>query len=249
MKKNKTEHTSNPRHVALLNEHSPFATKEAYNAVRTKLMFAAKGETCPVFAVTSSLMHDGKTTNAVNIAISIAMAEKKVLLIDADMRRPSIHNYFGFEAKDGLSEILAGLTNGIRLRKTPYENLNLLTSGQIPPNPAELLGSEQMERLLEYVRQYFDYVIIDTPPVNIVTDASVLAEQVTGFLYVVQSGNNHFRDLDIGLRTLEQMNGRVVGLLLNDLDGSGEHHYTYRYGKYGYNNHYYRYSEKYGAYE
>lgn len=245
----KKDHFYGSNQPALLNEHSPFAAKEAYNAVRTKLIFASKGETCPVFAVTSSLMHDGKTTNAVNLAISIAQAEKKVLLIDADMRRPSIHTYFGFDAKDGLSEILAGLTNGIRLRKTPYENLSLLTSGQIPPNPAELLGTEQVDRLLEYVRQYFDYVIIDTPPVNIVTDASVLAERVTGFLFVVQAGSNHFRDVDVALRTLEQMNGRVVGLLLNDIDGSGENHYTYRYGKYGYSNRYYRYSEKYGAYD
>lgn len=248
MKKPKHQPTAS-RRACLLTEHSPFAAKEAYNAVRTKLMFAAKGESCPVFAVTSSLMHDGKTTNAINLAITIAQADKKVLLIDADMRRPSVHTYFGFEAKDGLSEILAGLTNDIRLRKTKYENLNLLTSGQIPPNPAELLGSDQMDRLLEYVRKYFDYVIIDTPPVNIVTDASVLAPRVTGYLFIVQAGNNHFRDVDVALQTIKQMNGHVVGLLLNDAEGKGEHHYTYRYGKYGYSNRYYRYSEKYGAYD
>ena len=224
----------------LLTNDSPFAMKEAYNAIRTKLLFTGKGEKCPVFAVTSSLMHDGKTTNAVNLAISIANTGKRVLLIDGDLRKPTVHRYFSLENKDGLSEILAGLSNEVRIRKTETENLNVLTSGQIPPNPAELLGSEQMDTLLEYVKNYFDYVVIDTPPINVVTDAAILAEKITGYVYVVQGGKNQYTDVQYGLDTLEQMNGRVVGMVLNDVTGRSEQKYSYRSRTYGYYKGYYK---------
>lgn len=224
----------------LLTNDSPFAVKEAYNAIRTKLLFTGKGEKCPVFAVTSSLMHDGKTTNAVNLAISIANTGKRVLLIDGDLRKPTVHRYFNLENKDGLSEILAGLSNEVRIRKTETENLNVLTSGQIPPNPAELLGSEQMDTLLEYVKNYFDYVVIDTPPINVVTDAAILAEKITGYVYVVQGGKNQYADVQYGLDTLEQMNGRVVGMVLNDVTGRSEQKYSYRSRTYGYYKGYYK---------
>lgn len=226
---------SNPRERAerpRLRSDSPFAIKEAYNAIRTKLMFVGKGEKCPVFAVTSSLAGDGKTTNAVSLAVAIAMAEQKVLLIDADMRKPSCHRHFGVEAKNGLSEVLADLTNEINLRPTDCPNLSLLTSGQIPPNPAELLGSKQLDNLLEYVKQYFDYVIIDMPPVNIVTDAAILADKVTGYILVAQSGKNHIRDLKDAVQRVEEMNGTVVGLILNDPYNRSESHYSYSYRKY-----------------
>ena len=219
----------------MLSSSSPFAIKEAYNSIRAKLLFTGKGEKCPVFAVTSAMMHDGKTTNAVNLAISIASTTKKVLLIDGDMRKPTVHRYFGVENKNGLSEILAGLTNEVKIRKTNVDSLHVLTSGQIPPNPAELFGSKQMDNLLEYVRDYFDYVIIDTPPVNVVTDAAILAEKITGYVFVVQSGKNHYNELTYALDTLKQMNGNVVGIVLNDLTGKGSTHYgSYRSSRYGY---------------
>lgn len=224
----------------LLTGNSSFAMKEAYNAIRTKLLFTGKGEKCPVFAVTSSMMHDGKTTNAVNLAVSIANTNKRVLLIDADLRKPTVHRYFSLENKEGLSEILAGLSNEIRIRKTEVEYLNVLTSGQVPPNPAELLGSEQMDTLLEYVKNYFDFVVIDTPPINIVTDAAILAEKITGYVFVVQGGKNHFQEVNYALDTLEQMNGRVVGLVLNDVSGRAQQKYSYRSHNYGYYKSYYK---------
>ena len=220
----------------LLTENSPFAMREAYSAIRTKLLFTGKGEKCPVFAVTSATMHNGKTTNAVNLAVSIASTAKKVLLIDGDMRKPTVHRYFGIENKNGLSEILAGLTNEVKIRKTSVENMHVLTSGHIPPNPAELFSSRQMDNLLDYVRNYFDYVIIDTPPINVVTDATVLAERITGYIFIVQSGTNHFAEVNYALENLQQMNGNVVGFILNDMVGKSRGHY----GNYGY----YRYSYK-----
>ena len=212
----------------MLRANSSFAVKEAYNAVRTKLLFTGQGEKCPVFSITSAFSHDGKTTNAVNLAISIATAGKKVLLIDGDLRKPTIHKYFGVESANGLSEVLAGLTREVRIRKTEIANLHVLTSGQIPPNPAELLGSRQMDTLLDYVKKYFDYVLIDTPPVNVVTDAMILAEKVTGYVLVVQSGKNKFKDLSYAIDGLRQMNGNVVGVILNDCSGKGATRFGYR---------------------
>ncbi len=227
-----------------LTPESPFVIKEAYNSIRTKLMFTGKGEKCPVFAVTSPLAGDGKSTNAVSLAVSIAMADQKVLLIDADMRKPSVHHYFGTENRNGLSEILAGLSNEIKLRPTDSPNLSILTSGQIPPNPAELLGSKQMDSLLEYVRKFFDYVIIDMPPVNIVTDATVIADKITGFVLVVQSGKNHLQDINIAVRLIEEMKGNIVGVVLNDPYNRAEAHYSMMYKRYYRDNRYNYYGEK-----
>ena len=227
-----------------LSPNSPFAIKEAYNSIRTKLIFTGKGEKCPVFAVSSPMAGDGKSTNSVSLAVSIAMAEQKVLLIDADMRKPSIHRFFGLESRNGLSEILAGLTNEIKLRPTDNPYLSVLTAGQIPPNPAELLGSKQMDTLLEYVRQYFDYVIIDTPPVNIVTDASVIAGKITGYVLVVQSGKNHLQDINDAVHQINEMKGTIVGMVLNDPYNRAEAHYSYMYRKYYRYDKYKYYGEK-----
>ena len=227
-KENAASHGPKPR----LHSGSSFAIKEAYNSIRTKLIFTGKGEKCPVFAVTSSLASDGKSTNAVSLAVSFAMADQRVLLIDADMRKPSVHRYFNLECRNGLSEILAGLTSEIKLRDTEVPNLSILTAGQVPPNPAELLGSKQMDALLTYVRKYFDYVIIDTPPVNIVTDTCVIAEKITGYICIVQSGKNHIRDVSDAVHHLREMNGNIVGLVLNDPDNRASAHYSYNYKKY-----------------
>ena len=225
----------------MLTASSPFAIREAYNSIRAKLIFTGRGEKCPVFAITSAMMHDGKTTNAVNLAISIASTTKKVLLIDGDMRKPTVHRYFGLENKNGLSEILAGLTNEVKIRKTDVENLHVLTSGQIPPNPAELFGSRQMDNLLTYVKDFFDYVIIDTPPVNLVTDAAILAEKITGYVFVVQSGKNHYYEISYALETVQTMNGNVVGMILNDAAGKSSGHYgSYRSSYYTYRGYYRR---------
>lgn len=229
-KKNRNTLQRGPR--PRLNAASPFAIKEAYNSIRTKLIFTGKGEKCPVFAVTSPLASDGKSTNAVSLAVSFATAKQRVLLIDADMRKPSVHRFFGLDCANGLSELLAGLTSEINLRRTDTENLSVLTAGQIPPNPAELLGSKQLDVLLDYVRKYFDYVILDTPPVNLVTDATVLAEKVTGYVIVVQSGKSHLRDITFTVSALREVNASIVGLLLNDPENKSEAHYSYHYNKY-----------------
>ncbi len=245
-KKSATTSAERPR----LNYGSPFAIKEAYNSIRTKLIFTGKGEKCPVFAVTSSLASDGKSTNAVSLAVSIAMAEQRVLLIDADMRKPSVHRYFGLECKNGLSEILAGLTTEIKLRSTDTEGLSVLTAGQIPPNPAELLGSKQLDMLLDYVRQYFDYVIIDTPPAGILSDAATIAKYCDATLYVVRQDLANSTQILNAIQSLVSVGTDIIGCVLNQTQaGTTRYGYGSKYGSYGYNNYGYKgYGYKYSSY-
>ena len=132
-KKKSNLRTSEPR--KLLKANSPFAVKEAYNAIRTNLLFTQQGEKCPVFVVTSPTANNGKTINSANMAISFAQMGKRTLIIDSDMRNPSLHKLFSLNSKNGLSEILAGLTDNITVSKTDIENLSVITAGKIPPNP------------------------------------------------------------------------------------------------------------------
>ena len=148
--KSKSFSREDPKKV--LNAESPFVVKEAYSAIRTNLLFMQKGEKCPVFVITSPTANNGKTINSINLAISFAQMGKKTLLIDGDMRNPTIHRMFSIPVKNGLSEILAWLTDNITVSKTEIENLSVLTGGKIPPNPAELVSSSRMDKLLEFVK-------------------------------------------------------------------------------------------------
>ncbi|OKZ80843.1 MAG: hypothetical protein BHV98_03570 [Clostridium sp. CAG:217_53_7] len=171
----------------MLAADTPFVIKEAYNTIRTSLLFTQKGESCPVFVVTSPDANNGKTINTINLAISFAQMGKRTLIIDSDMRNPTVHRMFNIPVTNGLSEILAGLTDNITVSKTNVENLSILSSGKIPPNPAELLASSRIDLLLSFVKGHYDCVFIDTPPINLVTDASAFAGKVTGYVMIVKA--------------------------------------------------------------
>lgn len=226
----------------LLSDKSPFGVKESYGAIRTQLMFSRKNEKCPVFAVTSMTPGDGKSLNCTNIAISFAKLNKRVLIIDADMRNPTIHKFFSLNSANGLSELLAGFADSVNFKTTNVDNLTVLTAGETPPNPAELLNSEQMDKLLRLVREHFDYVFIDTPPVALVTDATVLAQKVTGFVIIIRPGHSDINDLKRGINSLQSLGATVSGFVCNDADNK------LRQSKNGYGGGYYnrRYSYNYG---
>lgn len=219
-----------------LGSDSAFVVKEAYNSIRTNLLFTQKGEKCPIFVVTSPTANNGKTINSVNLAISYAQMGKKTLIIDSDMRNPTIHRMFNIPLKDGLSEILAGITDSISATSTDIENLSVLPSGQIPPNPAELLGSDRMNKLLDFVKEHFDCVFIDSPPVNIVTDATIFASNVTGYILIVKSGVTDREDIKYSVSTLEQVNANILGFILNDVPLKDGKYYSKYNGKYNYSN-------------
>lgn len=220
---------------------SPFIVKEAYNSIRTNLLFSQQGEKCPVFIVTSPTANNGKSINATNMAISFAQMGKRTLLIDADMRNPTVHRMFSIPVKNGLSEILAGLTDSITVSRTDVENLSILTAGKIPPNPTELLSSARMDKLLDFVKAHYDCVFIDTPPINLVTDSTAFATKATGYILVVKSETTDIQEVRAAVNSLEQIEANIVGFILNDVNATGKRYSSYY--KRGYHS---RYSYKYG---
>lgn len=241
-KKNESLHITDP--AKLLKGNSSFAIKEAYNAIRTNLMFTQHGDKCPIFVITSPMANNGKTINSANLAISFAQMGKKTLIIDSDMRNPSLHKLFGLSSKNGLSEILAGLTDNISVSKTDIENLSVLTAGKIPPNPAELLASERMDKLLDFVREHYDCVFIDTPPVNLVTDATVFAQKTTGYILIIKTDTTKLPELKVTVNTLETLNSSILGFIINDINSNKKRYYSYyrKYSKYYAYNYKYSYS-------
>lgn len=211
----------------MLCSESPFLVKEAYNSIRTNLLFSQHGEKCPVFIITSPTANNGKSINAVNMAISFAQVGKRTLLIDSDMRNPTVHRMFSIPVKNGLSEILAGLTDNITVSKTEVENLSVLTAGKIPPNPTELLSSSRMDKLLDFVREHYDCVFIDTPPINIVTDASSFSSKATGYVLIIKSATTVTQDVKMAVSALERIDADIVGFVLNDVAAANKRYYNY----------------------
>ncbi len=242
MSKKAALHTTDPK--KLLKNTSTFSVKEAYNAIRTNLLFTQHGEKCPIFVVTSPTANNGKTINSANLAISFAQMGKKTLIIDADMRNPSLNKLFGLHSKNGLSEILAGLTDNISVSKTDVDNLSILTAGKIPPNPTELLASDRMDKLLDFVREHYDCVFIDTPPINIVTDATVFAQKTTGYIVIVKTDTTKVPEVKTAVQTLESIGSSILGFILNDANSDKKKYYSY-YRKYS-RSYAYNYKYSYG---
>jgi capsular exopolysaccharide synthesis family protein len=171
---------------------------EAYRSLRTNIQFADIDHPKRVLMVTSAMSKEGKSTTAVNLAITLTQTGSRVLLVDSDLRRPSLHNFFSMDKTYGLTNLLVGsLSFDDVIKRTELENLDVITSGDVPPNPAELVASEGMRRLIEQARARYDYVLLDSPPVIAVTDAAVLATRVDGTVLVVGSG--HQEDLRVVL--------------------------------------------------
>ena len=218
----------------LLGSNTPFAVQEAYSAIRTRLSFTSKGEKCPIYVVTSSKPGEGKTLNTLNLAISLAGMGKKVLVIDGDMRNPTCHKFLDTRRENGVSEILAGIAESVNVRKTKYNNLFFIPAGSIPPNPAELLASDKMEELAQFLREHFDYVLVDTPPIGLVTDAALLSEVATGYILIVKSGLSRTPEVQESIDAIKSVGGRVCGFVLNGASGKGSEYYKTKGGSYGY---------------
>ena len=230
----------------LLNNESPFAIKEAYVKLRTSLMFcmtADKERTCKTFAITSSKPSEGKSLTAANVAISYAMLGKKVLLIDADMRKPTQRRLWKVELTVGLCDFLAKIWK-LEIAKVQDLPRWIVCTGTIPPNPAELLAADRMKVFVRECAKVYDYVIIDTPPINTVADAQIAAAYVDGVVLVAKSGYTSADELMAAIDAVHQVGGNLCGVVLNDLNmKSVKYSYKYKYGdKYGYK---YGYSDAY----
>lgn len=219
------------RRKTQLNEQTPFLIKEAYKLARTNILFSCVDEGCKCIAITSAIASEGKTTTATNMALSFAQMKKRTLLIDGDMRKPQVHNIFSVDNQIGLSNVLGGLARPEEAIHRLESGLNIITSGHIPPNPVELLASQRMEKILKALGEYYEYIFIDTPPVNIVTDALVVSEKVSGVVVVTKEGESRHRDLEQALGKLNFAKAKILGLILTSAVTKGGKYG--RYGKYG----------------
>ncbi len=236
----------------LLSENTPFAITEAYNTARTNIMFAASTSNKKIVAVTSSNPSEGKSTTCANIAISFANAGFKTLLVECDLRKPVMAKSFGVKPKKGLSAIRGGFCT-VREAICPevMSNLDIITTGDIPPNPSELLASDSMKIFLKASSDDYDYVFLDTPPVNVVTDSQLMNTEIAGLVFVIREGSTIHPDIQSAIEKIQLANGKALGFVKTfckpEKSGRYGKKYASKYGyKYGYG-YGYGYSSKDGA--
>lgn len=221
------------------------SVSEAYRALRTSLLFSRVSTVQPdgtklgsLFGITSSAPKEGKSTTISNLAITVAQGGQKVLLIDCDLRRPVLHAVFGYNKEPGITNYLVGraIIDDI-IRTSPIRNLDVITSGTIPPNPSELIGSERMKEFLAEMQKRYDLILIDTPPVIAVTDGQIVSTLVDGMLLIISSGVTQTELAKRSKELILKVGGKVIGLVLNNFDISNTYGSYYKY--YRYYNYYY----------
>lgn len=200
----------------ILNKNSNFVVQEAYKTLRTNVRFFLRDEHCKKICITSGAAGEGKSITLINLAISIAEAGNKVLLIDTDMRRPAMARLLVEKATPGLSNVLAGVaTYDEAIRKEMYPNLDILFSGDVPPNPSELLSCEKMQQLIEEASKRYDYILLDTPPVNVVSDACIIANLLDGVLMLARKDRSRKDDIKRAVNSLQLTGAKILGFILN----------------------------------
>ncbi|CAL29259.1 polysaccharide biosynthesis tyrosine autokinase [Staphylococcus carnosus] len=228
-KKNKTTVTTNP----LITSHQPRAvTSEKFRGIRTNITFSTADKDVKGIVFTSEKPSAGKPTISANVAITFAQAGHKTLLLDGDMRKPTQHYLFNVPNILGLSNLITqneSLENVIN--RTDIENLDILTSGPIPPNPSELIGSVQFQKIYEELNKVYDHIIIDTPPINTVTDAQLYAETSGHVVYVLDAKSNDRNSVKKGKELIEKTGAKILGVVLNRASSDKSSSYYSYYGE------------------
>ncbi len=197
-----------------ISDKSKFAIVESYKAARTNIMFSLSADDDKIFAITSYSKGEGKSTVSANLAISFSKMEKKVLLVDCDLRRPNIHNIFKIENTVGLSNIIGKMTDFEEtIHRDVLTNLDIITSGTIPPNPSELLCSARFVNLVKKLYEEYDYIIFDTPPVGVVSDALLLKDLVAGFVVVIRERSTTHGDIQNLLESAKLADSKLLGFI------------------------------------
>ena len=236
-KKSGSKKSNEDDHIKLTDKDVPFYVVESYKSIRTNITFALSTSEKKILAVSSSNPGEGKSTTSANIAIAAAQSGNKVLLIDADMRKAVQHKVFGLKNKKGLSSAISKMSKiEDCIQKNVMENLDVITSGPIPPNPSELLASEQMSLILDQLLQQYALIVIDTPPVNIVTDAMELAKSISGIIMVLRYGRTTTDDIETAMKKIDFAQMNMLGFVMNDVKTNhhGKYYSKYKY-KYKYN--------------
>lgn len=236
----------------ILTAKTGFYLKEAYRSLRTNVSFAlADTEGCRVIMVTSALQGEGKSITALNLSISLGQMDQKVLLIDCDLRRPKLARLMNTGSPVGLSNLLMDMQKlDSAIVHSQDHGIDMVFAGDIPPNPAELLSSKRMSNLLAVLREKYDYIILDTPPVDLVVDAVALSAQCDGVLFVVRAKKTERGAVICGMEQLQYAGANVIGFVFNGMTsettkGYGKYRYR-RYAAYGRYGKYARYGYKYG---
>lgn len=207
----------NKQLITVVNSKSPIA--ESYRTLRTNIQFSSFDKKVKTIVVTSSMQGEGKSTTCANLAVVMAENGYKTVLIDCDQRNSSLHKLFNISKQKGLSDFLVGNIQFLEaVQKTEIPNLDIITSGTRPPNPSELVASEKMKKFIEDLKETYDYLILDTPPVIIVTDAQLLSTYADGCVLVVASSEVEKAAAVKAKELLEKVNARVLGVVLNKMD-------------------------------
>lgn len=197
-----------------LSDKSKFAIVESYKAARTNIMFSLSAEDNKIFAVTSHSKGEGKSTVSANLAISFSKMEKRVLLVDCDLRRPNVHNIFKLENATGLSNVIGKMVSfDDAVHRNVLPNLDIIPSGTVPPNPSELMCSSSFVELIRHLSDEYDYIIFDTPPIGVVADALLLKDLIAGFVIVVRERSTTHGDLQKLLDSVKLADSKVLGLV------------------------------------
>lgn len=228
-KRKKPDANSNMRHlITKLNPKSPIS--EQFRTLRTNLQFSAVDEPIRSIIVTSAGPGAGKSNTSANLAVVYAQQNMKVLLVDGDMRKPTVHYTFRLANLRGLSNVLVSESKlEDAIEQTDVTNLHVLSSGPVPPNPSELLASRRMKDVLNQMKTFYDVIIFDTPPALVVTDAKVLLSIVDGSIMVIRSGQTNMEDAKRAINVLDDSPAKFLGAVLNDREKS-KSNYQYYYG-------------------
>ena len=213
----------------LMTKSIPFSVEESYKALRTNLIFALPEAPCKIIEITSASQHEGKSVTAINLAIALAKNGEKVILIDCDLRLTTIAKKLKMRQKPGLTNLLFGLNDSKDVIYHHPCGIDVIPAGELPPNPSETLGSSRMATLLDFLKQHYTYVILDMPPIGVVTDAAVLAPLVSGIILVVRQGHTRYEGIDDAIRKLTIANGNILGFVLTNTTLAKK-----SYSKYGY---------------
>ena len=244
-KKTKKNNVFQKKEDQMIGPNLNFSAKESYNLLRTNIMLSLPNNgACKVIGITSADAGEGKSTTAINLSYSLSMNDKDVLLIEGDMRKPTISTRLGIEQKPGLSNLLAGLSSAdISTHKSGIsDRLTVLPAGDTPPNPSELLASEEMEKQIAEFKKTKDYIILDLPPINVVPDALVVANIVDGMIIIARSDFAKKGAVADAIRQLEFGKVKILGFVLTNTSTENSTYRTYgkNYGKYHtYADHYY----------
>jgi capsular exopolysaccharide synthesis family protein len=227
-------HRTNPRNDKVIKEDTDFMIAEAYKELRTNLRYTLSKDGCKKILINSPISQDGKSTICTNLGVTIAQTGARVLIMDCDLRKGRLHNFFKIKSNPGISELLIGLAKEKDvIQHTIYDNLQVITMGKIPPNPTELLSGSLMEELLKSLEKNYDFIIIDSPPVNIVSDALSLTKLVDGVVLVVRENFTSHPNIAGAITKLEYVDAKILGFVLNGksikLGNKSKSKYYYEY--------------------